>query len=159
MSRKQFVQHRDLTVEGLEVNPRSHFRRRALFIVALAIMVGTLVGLYFREAKMVEVSPSAWFGCADQTLEVSSLKDANRALSEQVSKAKLDAEVGRATRQELERQLGELRSELREARREIEFMRTASGKPASKPAASSATAAKPATTTGPAAPSKSAEKN
>lgn len=163
MSRKQFVQHRDLTVEGLEVNPRSHFRRRALFIIALAIVVGTLVGIYFRDAKMVDVSPSALFGCADQTLEVSSLKDANRALSEQVSKAKLDAEVGRATRQELERQLGELRSELREARREIEFMRTASGKPvskpASKPAASSATAAKPATTTGPAAPSKSAEKN
>ena len=46
---------------------------------------------------MVEVSPSAWFGCADQTLEVSSLKDANRALSEQVSKAKLEAEGAKVT--------------------------------------------------------------
>ncbi|MBR4876843.1 MAG: hypothetical protein IKU14_03900 [Rhodocyclaceae bacterium] len=134
MARKQFVQHRELTVEGLEVNPRSHFRRRALFIVALAITVGTLVGLYFREAKMVEVSPSAWFGCADQALETNRLRDANRALSEQISKAKMDAEVGRATRQELERQLSQLRGELRDARREIEFMKTASGKPASKPA-------------------------
>lgn len=130
MAKKRFVQHKNLTGGNLEVNRRHGFVRRLLLILLPAILTASFAVWYFGDSNIHIQLPDLGTvaSCPDSASELERLRNENQSLTEQLGKLRLDTEVDRATRAELERQLNTLRDELKDTRKELEFLKTANGK-------------------------------
>lgn len=91
---------------------------RTLLVVALAAAAGFGVRYYdlnIGDPRELEQLRTSW---QQQTRSVESL-------SEAVAGAKVEVEIERATRAELERQLAEVTEQLKQAQEELEFLKSA----------------------------------
>lgn len=120
MSARRRFDHRDLTRDTWYVDSRRSRRRR----LVLAVMLPVVLGLAAAAAPYVEKPMRRALGIAGAP----SAPELRAALNA----TQLELEVELATRGELERQVADLNEELKRAREELAFIKSA-GKSAAKP--------------------------
>lgn len=129
MGRKQTIS-RELTSDSLVLSQRRGMGRgffRAMLVIAIAAAAGYAAYQYDWQLER----DAAAERLAYLERENGELRQAAAALRDALNAAQLDVEVERATRAELERQIATAGEQLKQAREELEFIKTA-GDEASK---------------------------
>lgn len=109
--------NRGLTSSTVSLTSGQAHKRTAVVSVLALVVLGVFA------AGFVYVQESL-----KPALEFAPMQEENRQLREELSKAQFEVEVERATRSELERQVGSLNEQLKQVSEELAFMKSAGGR-------------------------------
>lgn len=109
--------NRGLTSSTVSLTSGQDHKRTAAVSVFALLAVGVFAAGFVYVQEYLKPSP-----------ELAPLQAENRLLREELAKAQFEVEVERATRSELERQVGSLNEQLKQVSEELAFMKSAGGR-------------------------------
>jgi hypothetical protein len=109
--------NRGLTSSTVSLTSGQEHKRTAAISVLALVVLGVFAAGFIYIQGYLEPPP-----------ELAPLQNENRQLREALSKAQFEVEVERATRNELERQVGNLNEQLKQVSEELAFMKSAGGR-------------------------------